>query len=1076
MSQAFNTAIGSRNWFVGTAALSMLAVMGNYFNIHLFFGVSFIFGSIAVILAIALLGSMSGMMVAVVGGLYTISLFGHPYAALIFATEALVVGFLYRRGMCNLVVADVLFWCLLGVPLVLINYQYAMGMSWDAALLIGLKQSLNGIFNTLMASIILLLMTHYLSKNIQWKPINRQIRIQGIFFNVLLTTILLAGVPPIIQQSHILQAEREKAMTIRLMDKAQDLIKGIKNTPNINKAELRALLDEEYFNDSISVAIIGSDDQVLAQQGKMINALDQEGYQALSDNVSIWVPSGDVPKMQRWINARYHVSVPVDKNTLVSAVVLEHLAKPLVESLKKSNIYLFMFITGLLIVGVLISLGVSYLFSRPIKILNDVSKHMAEKINAGATPVFPTSSIEEFESLGVTLRDMSNRLVESFHEQHKVQDGLELQVKQRTRELGDVNIALNDRQLALNQHAIVTITDVAGSIVYANDKFCEISGYSREELLGENHRLIKSDQHPAQFYKNLWSQISQGKTWQGRIANRNKNGELYWVQSTITPFLDNAGKPYQYIAIRTDITGVIASEMALSESEERLALAIEGSGDGVWDWDMPNEAMTFSKQYEAMMGYAEHELPPLVSTWVDSVHPEDLPRVEKRLGDYLAGQFSDYIVELRLSCKDGSYKWIMCRGKVVNTDQAGQPLRMIGIHTDITEQKKSEQALIDSREEADRANRAKSEFLSSMSHELRTPMNAILGFGQLLDMDDELNKEQLQSVQEILKGGDHLLKLINEVLDLSKIESGSIDMSLEPVSLCEIVTECVALIKPLAEKRDIRIHYASLKDIIVRADAIRLKQALLNLLSNAIKYNRDGGQVFIDVALALGNQIRILIKDTGIGVAKESLAGLFEPFNRLGAEGESIEGTGIGLTITQRIVDIMGGTISVESEVGVGSCFSIELPLETQPVENAQMIENQTKSAVDDIIEQQYTILYVEDNPANLKLVSKLLSWRQHIHLLTAHTPELGLELAVAHQPDLILLDINMPSMSGYEVLAHFQLDEQLKTKPVIAVSAEAMPNDIERGLAAGFSHYLTKPINLEKFNATLDEYLSPGN
>ncbi|MEN8170786.1 MAG: ATP-binding protein [Pseudomonadota bacterium] len=379
-----------------------------------------------------------------------------------------------------------------------------------------------------------------------------------------------------------------------------------------------------------------------------------------------------------------------------------------------------------------------------------------------------------------------------------------------------------------------------------------------------------------------------------------------------------------------------------------------------------------------------------------------------------------------------------------------------------------------SRDKAERSSQAKSEFLSSMSHELRTPMNAILGFAQLLEFDKVLAEEQQDSVQEILKAGYHLLELINEVLDLAKIESGHIDLLLEPVKLSALVNECFSLVTPAAENRGISLRSADVNGYTIRADRTRLKQVLLNLLSNAIKYNREQGSVKLEAQTVNETSLRISISDTGNGIAKGRFDLLFQPFNRLNAEGGEIEGTGIGLAITRNLVEMMGGHVGVDSEQGVGSRFWIELPQESfeAPVEQ-DIGEEYSANDIVGVAEQLHTVLYIEDNLANLKLVSQILVKRQHINLITAHEPELGLELAVSHLPELILLDINMPRMDGYQVLSLLQLDERLKHIPVVAITANAMTQDVERGKKAGFSDYLTKPLDVSCFLATIDHYLN---
>jgi len=392
----------------------------------------------------------------------------------------------------------------------------------------------------------------------------------------------------------------------------------------------------------------------------------------------------------------------------------------------------------------------------------------------------------------------------------------------------------------------------------------------------------------------------------------------------------------------------------------------------------------------------------------------------------------------------------------------------------------SRKELICAKEEAEEASRAKSEFLSRMSHELRTPLNAILGFGQILRLNREtpLTDSQNVEVEEILNAGKHLLELINEVLDLARIESGKIDLSIETISLSDVVNETLTLIVPLAEKRGIEVNnkIPQSPHLFVLADRTRMKQVLLNLMSNAVKYNREGGSITLESNRTQKGRIQISVADTGKGIPGEKLNDLFKPFNRLGAEKTDVEGTGIGLSLTKNLVENMAGTISVESQPGVGSCFSVELPEGKMPkgLDDGSAISS--KHSFSKKGDEKITLLYVEDNPANLRLVQKILSEREDIHLLSAPEAQLGLDLARTHRPDLILMDINLPGMDGLTALKHLKTYDETEGIPVIAVSANAMESDIDRALKAGFDSYITKPIMVDKFHRTLNIFLTQGS
>lgn len=395
------------------------------------------------------------------------------------------------------------------------------------------------------------------------------------------------------------------------------------------------------------------------------------------------------------------------------------------------------------------------------------------------------------------------------------------------------------------------------------------------------------------------------------------------------------------------------------------------------------------------------------------------------------------------------------------------------------------QHLEQSRQEAEAANRAKSDFLSSMSHELRTPMNAILGFTQLLQMSDVLDEMQHDNVNEIAVAGNHLLELINEVLDLSKIESGYVNLHIEPVDVGSVMGECLHSLKPLSDKRGINIvlicnnKKLSLDEIcqeklMIRADRTRLKQVILNLLSNAVKYNRDNGEVIVSSLILNQDYIRINIQDTGPGLSKEKQAQLFTVFNRLGAESSEVEGTGIGLFITKKLVVMMGGVVGVESSEGEGSSFWVDLPQTKMACKNNGLSGMEENELLDNNVSKnkKYTVLYIEDNSANLRLVTQSLELQNNIIVQSASEPVLGLKLAEECKPELILLDINLPGMDGFEILKQLRQSHVTRNTPVIAISANAMQSDIRKIFEAGFDDCIIKPIDVKELLLVVDAKL----
>jgi len=742
------------------------------------------------------------------------------------------------------------------------------------------------------------------------------------------------------------------------------------------------------------------------------------------------------------------------------------------------------------------------------------------------------------------------------------------------------------RQQVLNQHAIVNIIDVDGNLIFVNQKACDVSGYSKDEQVGQDYLMHHPYHQHDPTYAIMRETLKRGETWSGTFRSLTKSGIEYWTDSTVVPFLDADGVPYQYVSASTDITETKTNATRLQQSQEY-------AGVGTWDWNISTGDLFWSECISDLLGFEKSENPRSYQGFVEQLYPPDQSRVTDAVKACLE-QGQQYDIEYRVVWADKSIRWLHEKGDVLRDEISGEPVRMMGVIQDVTDrkalelelsryqramnasmhgmailnldetfrfvnpawaelhgytdvaeietchwtllvpeehhrqytgtifpaleatghwhgesislrkdgsefkqrlfldvlgergivctvqditnEKDYEQVLLDAVQDAEQASQAKSSFLSSMSHELRTPLNAVIGFGQLIQLEaDRFTQNQTTEYgNEIVNAGRHLLTLINDILDLATIESGKVAPQIQPIPVNETITSCVSLLTTLAYDSNIEIKLnngaalnskSAEKELYCSADLTRTKQALINLIGNAIKYNRPNGKVTITCTRVANGNIRISITDTGYGLTKNQQRKLFQPFQRLVPTHQltSVEGTGIGLVITKNLVEQMSGSIGYESEPNKGSTFWIELPEDTTEI--GVGINNEKASASKDspatTVENLYNILYIEDNAANVRLVEGLLRNRKDICLLIAQDATSGLALAKESLPDLILLDINLPGMDGFQVMEQLANYPHTSDIPVIAVSASAMQDDISKGERAGFYSYLTKPIDL---------------
>lgn len=647
---------------------------------------------------------------------------------------------------------------------------------------------------------------------------------------------------------------------------------------------------------------------------------------------------------------------------------------------------------------------------------------------------------------------------------------------------------------------IITM-DHAGYITEWNSAAETTFGYRREYAIG---RLLQDlivppelrEAHRRGLQKYIETGIGPVIGQRLELPAVRADGSTILVELAILPVPNY--EPPLFSGHLRDITQRKQNENALRESEARYMRIATNVPGMVYQYLLRPDgtvALPFvSEGCREIYGLEPQEIQQNPSMISDLIHPDDL-RTMTHSVEQSAVTLTPWEWEGRIILPGGQEKWLQGAARPRREDNGD--IIWDGFLFDITQRKSYESEIqrarqdaeearveaVEAQSEAERANVAKSDFLSRMSHELRTPLNAILGFGQLMELS-ELDEGDRQSVEQILKGGRHLLELINEVLDIASIEAGRLSLSLEPVRVSEIFDEALSLVGPLAAQRAVALHKSyedkTLSQLYVRADRQRLKQVVLNLLSNAVKYNRDGGKITLRCTTGQQGRMRLCVSDTGMGIEPEKRNRLFMPFERLGVERQGIEGTGIGLALSRRLAEAMGGVLDMDSVPGQGSTFWIELPTAQSPLQDLEASLNDGADgtgkieSAGDMPRRKQTVLYIEDNLSNLRLMQRLIQRRANIELISAMQGRLGLELAQRHLPDLILLDLNLPEMEGAEVLSHLRAGEATRDIPVVVISADATPGQIERLLAGGARHYLTKPFSVREFFDVLDEMLSP--
>lgn len=802
-----------------------------------------------------------------------------------------------------------------------------------------------------------------------------------------------------------------------------------------------------------------------------------------------------------------------------------------------------------------------------------VQQATIEQLRLGVNELLRAENKVEIESGTAGLSELATTMAAMVHERSVVQKELQMQ------------------KFAMDEHAIITITDLNGSIIYANERFCIISGYSYEELIGQNHRLINSKFHPNNFFKTLWQTVLAGQVWRGEIRNRNKSGRMYWVSATIVPLLGNDGRPERFIAMRTDITNRKLAEAAMEESREflqgitdnlddglfrldddmqcvfinpsaevqlgssllklldepffeaigfcdhrgrrvdihtllagiegdqllrsedfylthtdghifpvslvlaplgrtdggwvgsfrditerkfiqdalkvserRLSVAFDAAETFLWEWNLDSGDGFVSDNFYPLLGYNRGDIVFQWNTVAGLLHPDDAASELEARNDHLQGRSDHYTVEHRLHLGNGEWRWFCSTGKVTAHDADNQPLRFTGIAYDIHERKHAQEQLAAAKIQADHANYMKGQFLANMSHELRTPLNAVIGLGHLVQQSD-LQPQQRNYLQKMESASQHLLGLINDILDYSKIEAGKLTIEKIPLSLVETVRDIINLLQPKAQQKQLILLFEVAQHVpeVVLGDRKRLGQILLNLTDNALKFTERG-----TVTVRLSGtwmddgrfHLEVGVRDQGIGLSAEQMEKLFKPFVQADTStARKFGGTGLGLAICRELVELMGGQIGVDSTLGVGSYFHFELPC--TPGEHRQTVDANAAPQKSTPAFLGYSALIVEDDPLNRLVATSLLeSWGMLAE--TASSGAEALQLLRDRHFDIVLQDIQLPDMSGFDVVRCMRGELGLTDIPIIALTGHTADEERAACLDAGANDFISKPYDFD--------------
>lgn len=892
--------------------LSLLALLGNYAAYPLFYSVAFIFGSISVIYAALSLGRFAAVFVAFVGGLYTFHLWGHPYAIIIFMAEAFWVATLIKRCTFHAVLIDVAYWLLLGIPLVFLFYTQFIGLPINAAALIGLKQSLNGIFNALIASFILIAINALTHKK-------QNISIQPLLFNIFLLITLVAGTVPAVINTHQTSANFEIQINEELKNHATQIHHALLTHSKQKKVQF----DHLPYAEDISIVILNKQ-EALHQHGEIKSLKPVKNSELITskNNISIWLPDFNLASMKRWQLGRYVFTQNISNVPGITKIIVEKSAAGVVNKVNDLKIDLFLILTVLMIIAILCAYILSRWITQPINNLDKISREMNHNIKSGKIDTLPQSSISEFSNLTKALQKMAIEASENYQDLHQEKDHLVAIVDKNTETLKRISM------VASRTTNSVIITDIAGKTEWINDAFIKLTGYELTEIINKKPGdFLQGEDTDEKTIARISSRLKKNQGFAEDIVNYAKDGTPYWVHIDCDPIF-NDDELIGFISIESDITQRKKTEDNLLKKTAELNAVLNAATEiSVITTDTDGLITMFNSGAEKMLGYSAEELVGKETPALLHLESEVILRgheLSKELKQEING-FNVFIAipniegsetrEWTYIKKDGSHISVNLSVTTI-TSENGETTGYLGVAQDITERKRLESM--------------KREFVSTVSHELRTPLTSINGTLGLINGGavGELPEQAKSMLTVALENTQRLTLLINDLLDMEKIANGKMSFDLQLIEILPLVEKAINMNSAYAEQYNVKFNLESQCDQAkANVDPNRFLQIMANFLSNAAKFSHTNSNVDISIQ-CLNDHVKIAIRDYGVGIEDHFYEKIFNKFSQAdSSDTRDKGGTGLGLAITKELAKYMHGEVGFESEQGKGSTFWLELPL-----------------------------------------------------------------------------------------------------------------------------------------------------